>query len=90
MIGSKIRLWKSVLLLIAIAVVTFAFFLYSGKAGDCKPHQIDGQCGLSTFLGFIYGTLSAAVILICGGIYLTIAKVRENAKIKAQRDVLPN
>jgi uncharacterized membrane protein len=90
MIGSKIALWKSILLLIAIATVTFALFLHSGIAADCKPHETDGQCGLSTFVGFSYGILSAAIILICGGIYLTIAKVRENAKIKAQRDVLPN
>jgi hypothetical protein len=24
-----------------------------GKAVDCKPGQIDGQCGLSTFIGLL-------------------------------------
>ena len=27
----------------------------SGKAGDCKPHEVDGQCGMSTFTGLIGG-----------------------------------
>ena len=27
----------------------------SGKAADCKPHEVDGQCGLSTFTGLIDG-----------------------------------
>jgi hypothetical protein len=32
-----------------------------GKAGDCKPGQIDGQCGLSTFVWFAYGVIQCLV-----------------------------
>jgi hypothetical protein len=78
MIGSKTALWKSVLLLIAISIATFALSSYLGKAGDCKPHEIDGQCGMSTFVGFVFGIFSGAVVLIGGGIYLAIARSREN------------
>lgn len=35
---------------------------WSGKASDCKPHQIDGQCGLSTFLGALYGIILVLVV----------------------------
>jgi hypothetical protein len=40
-----------------------------GKAGDCKPRQIDGQCGMSTFFGLIYGIAAGVVIFVGMGIY---------------------
>ena len=51
---------------VGIAVLSYQ----SGKASDCKPGQVDGQCGLSTFLGLVYGvgagiaTLSAVTICL--------------------------
>jgi hypothetical protein len=54
--------------LLISAGVALALHLLS-KAGDCKPHEVDGQCGMSTFIGTIFGYMSAAVIIFCVGIY---------------------
>ena len=85
----KTPLWKSVCFLIGISFLSFVLFSYIGKAGDCKPHEIDGQCGMSTFFGFVFGIFSASVILICGGVYLAIKRVREKRQFEAQKEVLP-
>lgn len=36
----------------------------SGKWGDCTPHERDGQCGISTFIGLIYGVFAGTVLLV--------------------------
>jgi hypothetical protein len=89
MLDSKRPLWKSLCFLIGISFLSFVLFSYLGKASDCKPHQIDGQCGMSSFFGFVFGILSGLVILTCGGIYLAIKRVREKREIKVQKEVLP-
>jgi len=57
---------------IALATVVFATFYYQRKAEDCRPGQSDGQCGLSTFLGLLYGAVAASIILIGGGILIAV------------------
>jgi hypothetical protein len=57
--------------LFAISIAAFFSFYLEGVRGDCRPEQIDGQCGLSTFLG-IYGAATSVAILIVGGIVLAI------------------
>jgi hypothetical protein len=50
-----------------------------GKAVDCKPGQIDGQCGLSTFLGLLYGVgTGVAFFLISTVCFLIIAYRRRS------------
>jgi len=87
--GSKRPLWKSVCFLIGISFLSFVLFSYIGKVGDCKPHEIDGQCGMSTAFGFVFGILSAVVILMCGGVYLALKRSREKREIE-ESDVLPD
>jgi hypothetical protein len=41
-----------------------------GKASDCKPHEVDGQCGLSTFVGLITGIGVGAVLLLVASGYV--------------------
>jgi uncharacterized membrane protein YciS (DUF1049 family) len=48
------------------AAIMFLTFYLSGKAGDCKPQEIDGQCGMSTFVGFLFGAIAGAVIGVWG------------------------
>lgn len=43
-----------------------------GKAGDCSPGQIDGQCGLSTFVGLLYGAIGGIVVLACATVYTVV------------------
>ncbi|NYF81351.1 hypothetical protein [Granulicella arctica] len=90
MIGSKIALWKSILFLIALSIAAFAPFLYMGIATDCKPGQNDGQCGLSTFVGFINGAGAAAAILFCGGIYLVILQIKKRNAARTLRETNPH
>ena len=57
------------LIAILMAFCSPAIGYLSGKAGDCQPGQIDGQCGLSTFVGIVYGVLGSLVILACASAY---------------------
>jgi hypothetical protein len=59
----RVNLFIVWLIAAAVAVVIANRFYAAGKASDCKPGQIDGQCGLSTFLGAIYGGAAGLAIL---------------------------
>jgi hypothetical protein len=43
-----------------------------GRAGDCKPGQIDGQCGMSTFFMLIFGIFTGLLILVAVTAYVTL------------------
>ena len=58
-----------------------------GKAGDCSPGQIDGQCGLSTFVWFAYGVIGAVVIAVCCTAYLIIALLKQRSASSAGSQV---
>jgi hypothetical protein len=81
---AKILTSKSAQFCIAavVAVLFFLVMVYWGKAGDCKPHEIDGQCGLSTFVGFLYGAVGGIFILLAStiGILVTAARRRCNSE----------
>jgi hypothetical protein len=64
----------SISLLISISLPFGGYFI--GRAGDCRPGQIDGQCGLSTFVWLSYGLISGSVILIGMTVYFLIAVYR--------------
>jgi hypothetical protein len=87
MTSRRLATWKSVLIsaLVAVAVSITIFILSakSGKAGDCKPNEIDGQCGLSTFVGFIEGVIGAGVVLLGGGTYIVVILVRKRLEAKS-------
>ncbi|MEO6806747.1 MAG: hypothetical protein ABI286_01990 [Edaphobacter sp.] len=87
MIGAKLALWKPVLILVALSIAAFFPFLMVGISHDCKPGQSDGQCGLSTFVGAINGFAAAGVILIGGGIYLTILHFQKKKKAGTLQNV---
>jgi hypothetical protein len=36
----------------------------SGVVGDCSPHEIDGQCGMSTFVGTFCGLAMGSIGII--------------------------
>jgi hypothetical protein len=57
---------------VGIAVLSYQ----SGKASDCKPGQVDGQCGLSTFLGLVYGVGAGLAILVVVTICLMVVAYR--------------
>ena len=68
---------RSNLLLIwigSIAISVFAGFggYYIGRSADCRPGEIDGQCGLSTFYWTLYGIAAGIVIFLCMTVYVLI------------------
>ena len=83
----KVPTWKSVLIsalvTIAAATIIFALSVKSGEAGDCKPTEKDGQCGLSTFVGFVDGVIGTGVVLLGGGIYTVVILVRKRSEAKS-------
>jgi hypothetical protein len=68
-----------VIALIATAGVIFFALRAWGIAGDCRPNQVDGQCGMSSAFGELFGMVAAAVILVAGfiGLFITWGKSRK-------------
>jgi hypothetical protein len=87
MSNRKIATWKSVLIsalvTVAASITIFVLSAKSGKAGDCKPNERDGQCGLSTFVGFVDAVIGAGVVLLGGGTYIVITLVRKRSEAKS-------
>jgi len=85
--------WHKVWFNWLVAIIMCALSLYAGvawgKAADCRPKDIDGQCGLITFLGFCYGAFAGCLILLfalCRTLYLFFERRRANS---AQNPPLP-
>jgi hypothetical protein len=66
-------------------LVTFGLYLY-GVKGDCKAHEIDGQCGMSSFFGLLCGIFAGAVIFVSMSAYLLVVgfKHRRAARLSSQ------
>jgi hypothetical protein len=69
---SKKSLLVCVFLLLAISVASFFPYYPEGIRGDCRPGEIDGQCGMSSFYGAVDGVLVSVVVLAIGGALLAI------------------
>jgi hypothetical protein len=67
-------------LALSVAVVFLIAAWFSGKAGDCKPQEVDGQCGLSTFAGLLFGVIGAVVIVLVSSIAIGIAAWRRDRR----------
>jgi hypothetical protein len=83
------KLRQTNLLLAWLATTAFsvvvAFGLYaSGKAADCKPGQMDGQCGLATFSGLLYGVFIGLAIFLSGTIVCSFVVLRRR-RVAAQQ-----
>lgn len=63
-----------------IALFVADRFYAAGKAADCRPEQIDGQCGLSTFVGLLYGCFAGGAIIIAATVYVAISAYRRRTK----------
>ena len=72
----------SALVTVAASITVFVLSAKSGKGGDCKPNERDGQCGLSTFVGFVDGVIGAGVVLLGGGTYIVVTLVRKRSQAK--------
>jgi hypothetical protein len=85
MSNSKTELRGPILVVAASSIAAFVFFLYTGKAGDCKPDAIDWQCRLGRFVGILDGLAAAMAVILVGAIYLTILYFRRERQAGAEQ-----
>jgi len=69
-------------LVVSLAVAIGMYRL--GVSGDCKPHEIDGQCGLSSFLGFVYGAFAGLTIFGSTSVCLLIVAIKRRRAFNLQ------
>jgi hypothetical protein len=70
---------------IAIAIILPVVGNQIGRAADCSPRQIDGQCGLSTVVWLLYGVVGSLVILAGAMAYTVILMCRRKATSATNR-----
>jgi hypothetical protein len=65
-----------------VAIVTFIVldYFFKGVIPDCAPNQIDGQCGLATFLQEIYSGAGAIVVWPIVAFFLSRYLLRRSAR----------
>ena len=69
-----------VLGLLTVAFLTFWLLRAWGIAGDCTPQEVDGQCGMSSAMGELFGIISVCVIFAVGMIGLAIGWYKSSSK----------
>jgi hypothetical protein len=77
----KAALIQSIVFVVVAAIAQQVFALW-GRTGDCASKQIDGQCGMSTAFGEIFGWVAAGVIVLAGfvGIFIVWDKKRDRER----------
>jgi hypothetical protein len=70
-----------------VSVVVGIGIYLAARAGECRPEEIDGLCGMGTFVGLVFGVASGLVIFVGMGIYfLSVTfKRRQAARQQAHR-----
>jgi hypothetical protein len=48
----------------------------ASKAADCTPQEIDGQCGMGTFFGLIYGASAGLVIFVGMSVFFLVVAIQ--------------
>jgi len=72
-----------------VALVFFVGMALWGRLSDCGPHDGDGQCGISTFFGAVFGAVGGIVIFVGGGIRVGyVYEQRRRGALRAQRNHL--
>ena len=67
--------------LLVAALIFFAAMWIYGATGDCGPQEIDGQCGISTFVGKLYGFIGGCVIVVVGSMGVGVGYWRRTHKV---------
>lgn len=63
---------KQFLLAVTAAAIFFLFFWISSPLSDSAPHAVDGQCGMPTFFGRLFGAVGAIVIILVSSVAIGI------------------
>jgi hypothetical protein len=64
------------------AVLAFfpLFYAFLRSYPDCAPNQVDGQCGLASFMDALYAAGVAALLWLVLGIFLSLYLLRRLAR----------
>jgi len=73
------------LIVVAVAVVFFLAMKYIGIAGDCGPHDHDGQCGMGAFFMQVFGAVGAVIIWAGASGQILWAKRRRERRLRRRR-----
>jgi len=77
---SKLLFWEA---LSGVSSLLIGYGIFTaGKAADCKPHEADGQCGLSTFAGLIEGVAVGLIVFLIASGYIAY-RVYRGRKVKS-------
>ena len=85
--AGRIKPWFACLITIGTSLAVGYACYRSGVNGDCKPNEIDGQCGMSTFVGFYGGIIYGFVVFLELGAYFVRAALRER-RSKPKSEIL--
>jgi len=69
--SKSVRIWFGSLL-VAFGLPVAGYLL--GRATDCSRHEIDGQCGMSTWAGTLFGALAGAIVLVGMSLYMIMRR----------------
>ena len=72
-------------IVIAVAISFYFAMKYAGIAGDCGPHDHDGQCGMGAFFMKIFGLVGAIIIWLGMSGQILSAKRRRERRFRNQR-----
>jgi hypothetical protein len=73
---ARFKLAVAWLITLLVSIAVTAVGIAWGKSVDCKAGEVDGQCGLGTFLGLLYGAGAGLAILLGMTVYLLIVAFR--------------
>jgi len=74
--AAKLNLPLAWLATIAVSIAIGRGIYIVGVSEDCKPHEVDGQCGMSSFAGLIEGVIVGFAFFALVGVYLLIVTSR--------------
>jgi hypothetical protein len=75
------QLW----IVVAVGVAFFLAMRYLGIAGDCGPHDHDGQCGMGAFFMQVFGAIGAIIIWVGASGQILWAKRRRERRLRSRR-----
>lgn len=75
------QLW----IVVAVAIAFFLVMKYLGIAGDCGPHDRDGQCGMGAYLMEVFGVVGAIIIWIGASGRILWAKRKREHRLRSRR-----
>jgi hypothetical protein len=75
----QMRLMTAWLLTTLLSIVVALIFYVGGRLGDCGAREVDGQCGMSSWVGLWFGIFAGSIIFITMTSYFLVVAHRRRA-----------